>query len=249
MTSNNIILVSVFNNACVNIALNFLASLKKVNLTHLHTSYVTDQNTYEIITSKGYNCVLKTNTNFGTEKMDFATENFNLSSYFRYSVIHELLQKYEYVWYLDVDTVVLDDIVNYFYSLIDYNKFDLFFQNDLYSPVLCTGCMLVKSGKYTLNLMKLMASQTIYNKNDQDLLNELISKINNEKEFLCIGIFQINQFVNGEIYFKEQSQFLSEQKKFRESNEPLYFVHANCMVGLDKKIQALKDKGLWFIEE
>lgn len=245
----DIILVSIYNNACIPLALNFLASLKRVNLSDKHISYVTDQKTYDVITENGYKAVLISNIDIGEEKMDFASERFNLLCFKRYAVIHELLKKHEYVWHLDVDTVVLDDIINYV-DKPEYNKFDIIFQNDLWLPNLCCGCMLIKSGQNTLTLTRHLSIQNITDKNDQVYLFSILVKIIDDTNNLFnIGLFPVNNFVNGEIYFKETSKFADIKYSFDNSKDTLYFVHANCMIGLDTKMKALKDKGLWFLDE
>jgi hypothetical protein len=50
---SKIILVSVYNYGCIDLALNFLESLKRVNLADKHISYVTDKKYFDIIKEKG----------------------------------------------------------------------------------------------------------------------------------------------------------------------------------------------------
>lgn len=241
----DIILVSIYNNACVNMALNFLTSLKKVGIDDKHISYVTDQKTFDIITNNGFKAVLVKEFDLGEDKMNFATERFNLLCFKRYTIIHELLQKHEYVWHLDVDTVVLGDIIEYFNSSPVYHNFDMIFQNDLWNTNLCCGCMLIKSNKHTINFAKFLSKQNITHMNDQVFLCNILSK----NDILSIGLFPFVHFVNGEIYFKDTETFPDIREIFKNSKEPLYFIHANCMIGLDTKIKALKEKGVWFLEQ
>ncbi len=241
----DIVLVSIYNNACVYMALNFLTSLKKVGISDKHISYVTDQKTFDIITNNGFKAVLIKEFDLGEDKMNFATERFNLLCFKRYAIIHELLQKHEYVWHLDVDTVVLGDIIEYFDNKFLDHDFDMIFQNDLWRTDLCCGCMLIKSSNNTINLTKFLSQQNITDMNDQVFLCNILSKNN----ILSIGLFPFVHFINGEIYFKENSNFPEVRDIFKNSKEPLYFVHANCMIGLETKIKALKEKGLWFLEQ
>jgi hypothetical protein len=241
----DIILVSIYNNACVEMALNFLTSLKKVGISDKHISYVTDQNTFDIITNNGFKAVLVQDFGLGEDKMNFATERFNLLCFKRYNIIYELLQKHEYVWHLDVDTVVLGDIIEYFNNRSIYHSFDMIFQNDLWATNLCCGCMLIKSSKNTLNLAKYLSAQNRSDVNDQVFLCHILSR----NDILNIGLFPFINFINGEIYFKDAATFPEVREVFKNSNEPLYFVHANCMIGLETKIKALKEKGLWFLEQ
>ena len=51
-----------------------------------------------------------------------------------------------------------------------------------------------------------------------------------------------------EPYFNELDGHHPEfQINFKNSSEPVYFVHANFMIGIDVKVNALKRKNLWFI--
>ena len=62
---------------------------------------------------------------------------------------------------------------------------------------------------------------------------------------LKITTLNKNVFPNGLLYFSELSDnpfFRKNQEDFRKSTEKALFVHANYMIGMDTKIQALKDK-------
>ena len=67
-----------------------------------------------------------------------------------------------------------------------------------------------------------------------------------------INILPLNklQFPNGLLYFSELNdnpRYLELQLQFRQSTYPIYFVHANWVVGMETKIDAFKSKGLWFV--
>lgn len=53
------------------------------------------------------------------------------------------------------------------------------------------------------------------------------------------------------LYFNEIKEnnftFKEAQLNFKQSKIPVYFIHANYMVGINTKINALKSKNLWFI--
>ena len=112
----SLIFVCVFDNGSRELGLNYLLSLKKQGITN-YMAYVTDANTYEYISSKGFNVEKEIpDQSIVQHAKDFGTGQFNIFSYIRYKVIHRLLLKYKVVWYMDVDTVVLGDLNRYYTS-------------------------------------------------------------------------------------------------------------------------------------
>lgn len=238
-----IILVSVYNYGCIDLALNFLESLKRVNLAHKHVSYVTDEKSLEVLKEKGYNVELFTESGITEEKMDFEQKDFNKLSYLRYHIVNNLLQSYDYVWYLDVDTVVLGDIISYFLTSDNINN-DITHQLDMDSY--CTGCFVSKSNPKTRGFIKQVYEARNNKKNDQLYIYNVYNLLGKSNP-LKIGSFGLYSFINGGIYFGDG--FQEYKKKLKESTEPVYFVHANYIVGIDKKIKAMKEKGLWFLKD
>ena len=69
-------------------------------------------------------------------------------------------------------------------------------------------------------------------------------------------MFDLERFPNGLIYFDkpelielsvEFSDFKTNFYKNKDNTKKLAFVHANWMVGIDTKINALRKKGLWYL--
>lgn len=238
---SKIILVSVYNYGCIDIALNFLESLKRVNLADKHVSYVTDQKSFDIIKEKGYQVELFNDFSITEEKMNFEEKDFVKLCYIRYAVFYKLLDSYDYVWCLDVDTVVLGDIVSYFLNS-EFRNCDITYQLDMDS--LCGGCFVVKSNVITKNFIKHIFEARDNKINEQIYINRFFMSLG-PRNPLKIGAFSSFSFINGGIYFGDKYQDLKKQLK--ESTEPIYFVHANYMVGVDTKINALKEKGLWYL--
>jgi lipopolysaccharide biosynthesis glycosyltransferase len=106
---DNIIFISVFNLGCIEIAENHIISLLKNNITN-YRAYVTDEESFDILTKKGYNVKYYSIEKINSEKMNFGTDGFNNLSFTRYKIINEVLNEGKIVWYLDVDTVVLYDL-------------------------------------------------------------------------------------------------------------------------------------------
>lgn len=240
---SELIFISVFNYGAIDLAKNHLESLKRNNISN-YIAYVTDNESYNELLLLGYKVTkyISSNDFVNKEKNDFATSEFNNLSYIRYKVINNLLRQGKNVWYLDIDTVVLTDL-NLFYSCLQ-KKFDMYLQNDI--NMLCTGCMLIISNFKTIKLTEIMYLNKNNTYNDQLCINNLFRK----SKMLKIAVLNENNFPNGLLYFNELNEeeyFRRAQEKFNKSTEPVYFVHANYMIGIQTKIQALKSKNLWFI--
>lgn len=240
-----LLFISVFNLGGVPLALNHLESLRKQNIKN-YRAYVTDQESYDIVSQNGHpvELVSETPNELTKDKSDFGTTNFNTLSYTRYKVILDLLVQNQPVWYLDVDTVVLQNL-NEVYDDMRESNYDAIMQNDV--NMLCTGCMLLFPKIATIKLMRTIYENRTSSDNDQIILLNILR--NNPK---AINIMSLNmmQFPNGLLYFNELStnaRYRDLQLKFNESAHPVYFVHANWMVGIETKIDAFKKKGLWFV--
>ncbi len=242
--SSNLIFISFFNYAGIELAKNHLESLKRNNINN-YIAFVADQESYQELSSLQYNVSLyKSENKISIEAHDFGSHSFNNLSYIRYSIIHQLLKQGKTVWYLDIDTVVLTDL-NAFYLQIQTDVFDICFQDDI--NMLCTGCMLFKPGYSTIELIEFIITHQTIEENDQIIMNRIL---NTTSVSLNISIFNPNQFPNGLLYFKELSNnlyYASRQTEFKKSVAPIFFIHANYMTGNETKINALKSKQLWFI--
>lgn len=188
--------------------------------------------------------VIEKPENITRDKADFGTTEFNTLSYTRYKVILDILNKGQSVWYLDVDTVVLQNL-NDVYSDLQKESYDAALQDDI--NMLCTGCMLLFPKPMTIKLIQSIYENRTSKDNDQIILMSIL--INNRN---TINIHPLNkwQFPNGLLYFSElndDTRYRELQLQFRKSTYPVYFVHANWMVGIESKIEAFKNKGLWFV--
>jgi hypothetical protein len=119
-------------------------------------------------------------------------------------------------------------------------------QNDI--NMLCTGCMLLFPKPNTITLMRSIYENRTSSTNDQIILLNILRQNLNA---ITITSLNMMQFPNGLLYFSELSENPTHrelQLKFKQSTAPVYFVHANWMVGMENKIDALKKKGLWFVQ-
>jgi lipopolysaccharide biosynthesis glycosyltransferase len=240
-----LLFISVFNLGGITLALNHLESLRKQNIQN-YRAYVMDKESYDVLFEKGHpvELVIETPENLTKEKANFGTTEFNVISYTRYKVILDLLVKGHPVWYLDIDTVVLQNLNDVYSDLLD-TAHHAAMQDDI--NMLCTGCMLLFPKPVTIKLMQSIYENRTTSENDQIIMMRIL--INNRNS---INILPLNklQFPNGLLYFNElhdNPRYRELQIKFKQSILPVYFVHANWMVGMETKIDAFKKKGLWFV--
>ena len=234
--------ISVFNYGVIEMAKNHIASLRKCGITN-HCSYVTDNESFAELTALGYQVIHIGNTNTTKTNFNFGTEDFNNMSFVRYYIIDVLLQSGIDVWYLDVDTVVLKNLMPFYSDL--KGKYDVCFQSDL--NMCCTGCMLL----FSTNNTKIFMESVIHNKtdqtNDQILVRAILEQAPNIIKYKEFSHFM---FPNGVLYFGEDfvnvPEYLAEVKKeYMNTEKETYLVHANWMVGDEKKTNAFKKYGLW----
>ena len=180
-------------------------------------------------------------------KYDFGSTKFNELSYLRYKVIYDLLVKGVTVWYMDIDTVVLDStrFSNYM-DLMMHTVSDIMCQDDV--NMLCTGCMLIAPNPSTIEFARIMYQNRRSDCNDQLVMNRIIRNMPSLK----VDAFSRMEFPNGLIYFNDPNTttnptYREIQAQFNAYTGPVSFVHANWMVGMDTKIRALQSKGLWYV--
>jgi Nucleotide-diphospho-sugar transferase len=241
----DILFISVFNCGALKMALNHLTSLKNQGITN-YMAYVTDRESYDVLIDKGFNATIIDNAQITKDKCDFATGNFNEISYIRYNVIHMLLLEGKTVWYMDIDTVILHDVREFYYSM-KLSGIDLAFQNDV--NMLCSGCMVFFPTVKALDFALIMSKNKRNDYNDQIIVNNILRK---NPSFYKIYVFDMNEFPNGLLYFNppdSNPNYRELQEQFSSSSRDVYFVHANWMIGLDVKMKAFKSKNLWFIDE
>jgi len=246
---DNLLFISVFNYGAVELGKNHLKSLLNNNITN-YVAYVIDDESYKELTDLGYNVIRYEYNKRSLDKYDFGSLEFDNITFLRYKIILDILNQNKDVWYLDIDIVVLENLNNIL-NLINNNNYDCILQNDI--NMLCSGCMYFKSNQNMKNLMTDVLNIRIHNTeiNDQVLLNSILkSRLNN----INITSFPIFNFPNGLIFFgddyvkTENREYITLRNNFNLMNKnEIYLVHANWMVGIDKKIQAFKDYNLWLI--
>jgi hypothetical protein len=252
MENSNLIIISVFNYGAIEIATNHLKSLQNQGIDN-YMAYVTDQESMDQLQEKGYHVTLfPLESALSKEKENFGSKSFDAITYIRYLVLVKLLKEGKTVWYLDVDTVVLSDIRKTVrMDLQEKPSYDIMLQNDI--NMACSGCMLCFPTPITINILENVHMYRNAGMNDQILLNRIL-RTYIERNQCKIAYFQNHLFPNGLLYFHAphgNPNFLELQRRFRHYRDvekgPVAFVHANWMVGIDTKIAAFQEHGLWFL--
>ena len=249
---NNLLFISVFNYGAIELAKNHIKSLLQNNINN-YMAYVTDFESLVELNNLGYNVTKydidkTTNDTTTTDKFDFGTNNFNELSYLRYKIIYDLLSSGKDIWYLDTDIVVLENL-NVVYQMYNTTmEFDVIFQDDI--NMVCTGCMLIKNNNKMKQFLELILNNKTIEHNDQIVVN---SCLNTLIDIINVTIFNYIYFPNGLLFFRndfvttENQNYKNMRNSFYLTNKKIYLVHANWMVGIDKKIIALKEYGLWYL--
>jgi len=251
LKDSELLIICCFDYGSRELGLNHLKSLKNQGIEN-YMSFIADKSTYDFVKKSGYNCTFINDANFSTTQKTFGHPDFVEFSFLRYKFIHENLKTYKYVWYLDVDTVVLDNL-NEIYKQYIGKGYDIVFQNDVHQIQNCTGCMLYFSNQKTIDMTAFIYKGMNREMPDQHFVNFFLAQ---NPGVFNTTMFDLERFPNGLIYFDdfELIDLSSEFKKYKtnfyankDDTKKIAFVHANWMVGIDTKINAFKRKGLWYL--
>jgi hypothetical protein len=236
--------ISVFNYGVIELAKNHIKSLRECGINN-HCSYVTDEESLIELTALGYPVVYVKNTQTNKDNFNFGTVDFNNMSFLRYYIIHTLLEQGIDVWYLDVDTVVLKNVIPIYLDLKQENNCDICFQTDLNMP--CTGCMLLFAKEKTKQFIKIIIQNKTNQTNDQILVGAILRQNQN---IIKYGEFSHFTFPNGVMFighdFVNVPEYLVNIKtEYMNKRNETYLVHANWMIGDETKKNAFNKYGLW----
>ena len=243
---NDCLIFCVFNDGVYELALNHLTSLRMQGIEN-YMAFTTGKKSHDLLKDKGFNVTLIANGEDHNGNFSFSSDEFGMFSYLRYKIMLPLLGRYKYIWYLDVDTVVLGDIN----GEIDRDAaWDLCIQDDIQMP--CTGCMLFRSGYPAQKAIKQIWDLKSPVGNDQITLANLMQNRELSMEIVRLSVYR---FMNGLLYFDDDeinnldANATKARAKLKKNLDcsPI-FVHANFMTGTDNKIAALKRHGLWFTD-
>ena len=247
--TNPPLFICVFNYGAIHLGLNHLHSLRRAGITN-YKAYVTYQASVNALSERGHPVeYINPVEDYGIDKLNFDSPTFNSMSYLRYKVIVRLLEQGITVWYMDVDTVVLQNVLPV-YDRVKMEGVDIYFQDDV--NMLCSGCMLCWPNQATIRFLKHIEQNTRNDYCDQVMI---LSTLKKYPKAIKRKLFDRTEFPNGLLYFCDDLEDQSTVYKYNKEVIPYknaetkntYFVHANWMVGNDVKIAALKKRGLWFL--
>ncbi len=241
-------IVSISNYGFKNITLNWITNLYKLGFNKF-VLFCFDQELYEFLNKKGYqnNLALVPSNwidfNISKSSSSWATKDYNQITQAKPQIWYQLLKLKCNIFFSDTDVAWLNkNIVDHLKYIYEYSTADLLFsmdqghRNNYYN----TGLFMAKSTSYSINLfLDLINEQRKSPENsiDQIVFGNMLkkTKFNDSR---IIGLDPI-LFASGKVFLQEKLN-----KKF---NLTPYTFHANYLVGLDAKINALKANNFWYL--
>lgn len=251
MSYENLIFITVFNYGGIELALNHYKSLSAVGITN-YMAYVTDEESVRAMQDHGYHCTLIQNANIDKNAMEFCKGDFNKLSFLRYHISGQLIRSGKDVWYMDIDTVLLQD-VRPIYENYKNAGFHLCIQDDINMP--CSGCVLYMASEDMARFTDIVIQEKDKFPNDQYTLVGVLNSIFKhgvDKTSMRCSLLDRNLFPNGLLYFGDDfintpTQFQTIKQEYINTGKKPYFVHANWMIGNNTKKAAFQKYGLWFL--
>lgn len=227
-------LITLTNSGYIDYTLNCLKSLELVGFENPLHCYVLGNEGHNILQSRGYKSILlKSHNDADTKFNQFREGNWHNVTKRKFEIIYNELMKNEFVCFTDGDIVFLDkNFLNYCFNYIQDK--DMVIQNDTLSNTdhtnLCSGFMLIKSNKKTLELFNPTNVEKDVKSgwDDQIYINKIKSKLNYK-------LLPLELFPNGNYYYKNHQKL-----------KPM-LVHFNWVKGHIKKENMLKYKK-WYLQ-
>lgn len=252
--------LTIFNNGYIemtkNNVLNFLKIIKNNKLTLVSLDSLGYENLNMFLDSlkENYdttNVEIKNLNNFDSNFHEFGTAQFNQIMHQKINVIIDELKNNDILHYFDGDVFFFKDPSDLIIEKL--KSFDIVFQQDsprtprhngwdfpVYSNYVCAGNFSIKKNDKTFKFLNEIKIRLNIRQHDQETLFHYLNSVcTNIKEYkdCLLDVYDPELFQNGYDTF-----FADWYKK-----ENKISVHANYMVGLDKKINSLKSIGGWLI--
>ena len=254
------VIISYSNSGYYDLAKNMLISLDKTIKYHKIHFYCLDNEIYEKLIALEFSCIkvtfeLLTNTNNNLSKNfeNYGSQNYNLITHTKMSILKDALVKYNFIHFIDCDVVCIKEPLMEHYE--KYKNYDIVFQydcgmntaTDLHSTTLhsnwaCTGNTSLRNTPETHILLdKIIEYQNKYtNKNDQECLQNIFTdnSIDDISTFSLTKLYtyEINEYTNG--YWLNHNIGTLDKT---------YFFHANHVNGLNEKIRLLEKANHYFV--
>jgi len=218
----SIAFVTLSTSGYIDFTLNCLKSLEKCKCKHELITYCIGKKGCDILASHGYKSILideEENSNF----QNIRSGNWSNIVYHKFVIIHENLQKYDFVCFTDGDIVYERE--GFFKHMLDRmtDGKEMLIQSESViekeRSALCSGFMFIRSTKNTISLFDPKNVEEFRNKvgwGDQIYVNSL-------KKKLVYDVLDLKLFPNGKYYYKNHLTL-----------KP-YLIHFNWVLGSNKK--------------
>ena len=248
-TVSDFCIITVSNYGFRDLTLNWIISLKKQNFVKF-VIFSFDQELLYFLSQKDYGdqSVLVPrswlNLPIKQDPAAFETENYHAIVQGKSNIFSKLLLFNQKFLFSDVDCVMIGrGIVDYINVLMHHSNAHMIFAQDFEpnKPYYNTGFFYETPTNFTKKLYSKLTQSQLLDKNsiDQHVLDRLLLKIrHNDNRLETFDIFAI---ANGDLYF-------TKELHLKVSLKPLV-VHANYFPSRETKIQALKSKKLWYLED
>ncbi|KAJ8022125.1 UDP-D-xylose:L-fucose alpha-1,3-D-xylosyltransferase 3 [Holothuria leucospilota] len=227
------VVITTANFGYLQIVNNFLKSIKKVGVNVSIVLVCEDDLLYNHFHNrKDINAVITKFTTNIKKVQKFRTSTFNEIVNRRISHVLQLLNNGLDTFYLDSDTIWLQNPFPYFDE-----EADLFVQQEKGIPY-CSGMFFIRATGPSIRMVTHWEALDKHKYNNQYSYNKAIK----ETTGLRVKGLPTQKFVGGEIYFKNLIPW-------SERNPAPVIVHATWRLGPESKIKQLQKCGLWFLNE
>jgi len=247
-TVNDLLIVSISNYGFKNLTLNWITNLYKLGFNKF-VVFCFDLELYEFLSEKGYKNNLAI---VPSEWLDFkisksfsswATKDYNQITQAKPQIWYQLLKLKLNIFFSDSDVAWLNkNIIDHLKFIYEYSTADLLFsvdqehRNNYYN----TGLFMAKCTSYSIDLFLNLINEQ--RKSPEHSIDQIVfsnmlkkTKFNDSR---IIGLDPI-LFASGKVFLHDKLN-----KRF---NLTPYTFHANYLVGMEAKINALKANNLWFL--
>ena len=229
--------VSLTNRGYIDYTHNLLSSIKENQIDIDLTIYSLDKDSYNYFSKKNISTKLidtdASKINFSKFELQNSSEFYKIV-YFKFYCINDLLQKNNYVHFLDGDIVIKKDFSN---EILKYGEnIELLAQSnksphDSNDEEINSGFMLFNSTK---KIKKYINPKRFSLKKFSKFKFHDQTYINNIKNRIDYKLLNLDDFPNGAHF-----------KKYKDSIDP-FIIHYNYILGHEKKNEMIKDNN-WYL--
>jgi hypothetical protein len=246
-TVNDLLIVSISNYGFKNLTLNWITNLHKLGFNKF-VVFCFDLELYEFLSEKGYKnnlaIVPSEWLDFKVSKsfLNWGSKDYNQITQAKPQIWYQLLKLKLNIFFSDPDVVWLNEhIIDHLKFIYEYSTADLLFSldNNRKSITYNTGLFMAKSTTYSIDLFLNLINEQ---RKNPSYSNQKVFKIITKKMYSSDNkIIALDPilFASGKVFLK-----LKLNKKF---NLNPYTFHANYLIGMEAKINALKANNFWFI--